>query len=196
VRRAFEGLSDIEIAGEAGDGRAALDLLPAAAPDVVLSDLVMPTMDGVELIAVIKAEHPAVRAIALTTWSERERVVAAIQAGADGFLLKDVDAAELAEAVRRVHAGRPYLHAAAAHHLVDAAVRPEPGGRRLTEREREVLALVASGRSNRQIAALLGIAEKTVSVHVSRLLAKLSLTSRTQAALYAAEAGLLRSRAS
>jgi DNA-binding NarL/FixJ family response regulator len=190
LRRALEGVADIEVVGEAAGGRAALDLLALTGPDVVLTDLVMPEMDGVELIAALKTEHPAVRAIALTAFSDEERVVAAVRAGADGFLVKDVSAEELAGAVRIVHAGQPYLNAVAARHLVGAAVRPEPGNGRLTEREREVLALVAAGLTNRRIAAALGIAEKTVSVHVSRLLAKLSLTSRTQAALYAAQMGL------
>jgi DNA-binding NarL/FixJ family response regulator len=191
LRRALEGLADVEVVGEAASGRAALDLLALAGPDVVLTDLIMPGMDGVELIAAMKTEHPTVRAIALTAFSDEARVVAAVQAGADGFLVKDVDAEELAGAVRIVHSGQPYLHAVAARHLVGAAVRPEPGNDRLTEREREVLALVAAGLTNRRIAAALGIAEKTVSVHVSRLLAKLSVSSRTQAALYAAQVGLL-----
>jgi DNA-binding NarL/FixJ family response regulator len=191
LRMALDSLGDIEVVGEAGGGHAALDLLPARAPDVLLVDLVMPEMDGAQVIAATKRAYPSVRAIALTAYPDEQRVVAAVQAGADGFLVKSVDVEQLAQAVRIVHAGRPYLDAAAARHLVDAAARPERDDDRLTDREREVLALVGSGRTNRQIAAMLGIAEKTVSVHVSRVLTKLSLSSRTQAALYAAEIGLV-----
>jgi NarL family two-component system response regulator LiaR len=182
---------DMELVGEAGGGREAVDLTAALRPDVVLMDLVMPEMDGVAAITLIKREQPAVRIIALTTFAEAELVLRAVQAGADGYLLKDVDVQELAAAIRAVHGGQPYLHPEATRHLLQATARPDRPAERLTGREQAVLTLVARGLTNRQIADSLAISEKTVSVHVSNVLNKLGLSSRTQAALYAARIGLL-----
>jgi DNA-binding NarL/FixJ family response regulator len=184
---------DLELAGEASGGREAIELAAAQRPDVILMDLVMPETDGVAAIAAIKRAQPGVRVIALTTFAEADLVLGAVQAGADGYLLKDVDVQELARAIRTVHGGQPYLHPEATRHLLQATTRPDQPAERLTGREQEVLALVARGQTNRQIADSLKISEKTVSVHVSNLLSKLGMASRTQAALYAARIGLLTS---
>jgi two-component system, NarL family, response regulator LiaR len=184
---------DLELAAEAGGGREAIELAAAQRPDVILMDLVMPETDGVAAIAAIKRTQSGVRVIALTTFADADLVLGAVQAGADGYLLKDVDVQELARAIQTVHGGQPYLHPEATRHLLLATSRPEQPAERLTGREQEVLALVARGQTNRQIADTLRISEKTVSVHVSNLLSKLGLASRTQAALYAARIGLLSS---
>lgn len=187
ILRVTPGLA---LVGEAEDGRAAVLLAAAARPDVVLMDLVMPERDGVAAIAQIKRDLPAIRIIALTTFADSELVLGAVQAGADGYLLKDIDIQELAQAIRVVHAGQPYLHPAATRQLLQATAQPEQPIERLTSREQAVLGLVARGLTNRQIADALAISEKTVSVHVSNLLSKIGLASRTQAALYAARIGL------
>ena len=181
----------MELVGEAGNGREGVDLAAALQPDVVLMDLVMPEPNGVTAIAQIKHDQPAIHIIALTTFAEADLVLGAVQAGADGYLLKDVDVQELVRAIRTVHGGQPYLHPEATRHLLQATARPEPAPERLTSREQEVLAQLARGLTNRQIADALAISEKTVSVHVSNVLNKLGLASRTQAALYAARMGLI-----
>ena len=183
----------LELAGEAGGGREAIELAATQHPDVILMDLVMPETDGVAAIAAIKRAQPGVRVIALTTFADADLVLGAVQAGADGYLLKDVDVQELARAIHTVHSGQPYLHPEATRHLLQATSRPGQPAERLTGREQEVLALVARGQTNRQIADALKISEKTVSVHVSNVLSKLGMASRTQAALYAARIGLLSS---
>jgi RNA polymerase sigma factor (sigma-70 family) len=135
---------------------------------------------------------PDLPIIVLTTFSETDLVIGAVQGGADGYLLKDVEVEELAQAIRTVKSGQPYLHPEATRHLLQATSRPlEQAPERLTKREQEVLTLLARGYTNRQIADSLTITEKTVSVHVSNLLNKLELTSRTQAALYATRVGLV-----
>ncbi|HEU5102012.1 MAG TPA: response regulator transcription factor [Roseiflexaceae bacterium] len=182
---------DMDLVGEAMNGHEALELVTRLHPDVVLMDLLMPELDGVAATALIKQKRPAVRIIALTTFAEAELVLGAVQAGADGYLLKDVDVQELTQAIRTVHAGQPYLHPAATRHLLQATARPVPAHDPLTGREQTVLALVGRGLTNRQIAGALTISEKTVSVHVSKMLSKLGLTSRTQAALYATRIGLI-----
>ncbi len=184
---------DMQLVGEAENGRAAIDMVARLAPDVVLMDLIMPELDGVAAIAEIKRAQPAVRIVALTTFAEADLVLGAVQAGADGYLLKDIDVQELTRAIHTVHSGQPYLHPAATRHLLQASARPDPGTQPLTEREKMVLRQVARGLTNRQIADALAISEKTVSVHISNLLSKLGLASRTQAALYAARVGLIAS---
>jgi DNA-binding NarL/FixJ family response regulator len=179
------------VVGEARDGREAVETVVRHRPDVVVMDLVMPEMDGLTAIATLKRQVPDVRFLVLSTYGDAERVLGAVRAGADGYLLKDVDARELERAIRQVHAGRPYLHAEAARRLAEVAGRPAPTTERLTRREQEILALLASGLANREIGQRLGIAEKTASVHVSNILGKLSVTSRTQAALQAAALGLV-----
>jgi DNA-binding NarL/FixJ family response regulator len=191
LRAIFRVTPGLELAGEADGGRAAIELAAALQPDVVLMDLVMPEVDGVAAIAAIKRAQPGVRIVALTTFADAELVLGAVQAGADGYLLKDVDVQELTRAIHTVYGGQPYLHPEATRHLLQATARPEQPAERLTGREQEVLALLARGLTNRQIADTLTISEKTVSVHVSNMLSKLGLASRTQAALYAARVGLV-----
>ncbi|NJN18292.1 MAG: response regulator transcription factor [Oscillochloris sp.] len=183
-------LKGMEWVGEARNGSEAISAVAELKPDLVLMDLVMPDVDGVQAIAAIKRDHPATRVIALTTFAEADLVLGAVQSGADGYLLKDVDIGDLERAIQTVMAGKPFLHPEATRHLLQATAQPVEPGDTLTAREREVLVGLARGLTNRQIAGELSIAEKTVSVHVSNLLAKLHLTSRTQAALYATRSGL------
>ncbi|MGE0542602.1 MAG: response regulator [Dehalococcoidia bacterium] len=188
LRAALRVIPGLDVAGEAPDGREAVALVSSVQPDIVLMDLVMPVMDGVTATEAIKRADPHIRVIALTTFSEAELVLGALQAGADGFLLKDVEIGELSDVIRAVHSGRPYLHPEATRHLLNVTTRPRAvPSTSLTQREQTVLSLVAQGLTNREIADQLGIADKTVSVHVSNLLGKLGLASRTQAALYAAQ---------
>ena len=192
---------DIEVVGEAVDGMDAVERSAELRPDVVVMDLMMPNLDGIEATAQIKAALPDVEVIALTSFIEEARVVAAIEAGASGFLLKDAEADELAAAIRAAAAGEVHLDPAiagiVARRMRDGG-RPDggrAGGERdgiesLTARERDVLAKVARGLPNRQIADDLGITERTARTHVSNILAKLGLASRTQAALLAVQHGL------
>jgi two-component system, NarL family, response regulator LiaR len=191
LRAIIRVMPDMDLAGEAGSGHEAVELAAALRPDVVLMDLVMPEIDGVAAITQIKRNQSTIRIIALTTFVEAELVIRAVQAGADGYLLKDVDVQELARAIRTVHGGQPYLHPEATRHLLQATTQPGQPTEQLTRREQAVLGLIAGGLTNRQIADTLAISEKTVSVHVSNVLGKLGLSSRTQEALYAARIGLL-----
>jgi two-component system, NarL family, response regulator LiaR len=192
--RTFLELQDgLEVAGEAADGEEAVREAERLRPDVVLMDLVMPRLDGVGAMRELRRRLPGVRVIVLTSYAEDDRLLPAVQAGAAGYLLKTVQPQELARAVRAAHAGGALLDPGVAARLVEAlaAEPPEaPGGSRLTPREREVLELIARGRSNKRIALELGMAEKTVKTHVSHLLAKLGVADRTQAALYAVREGL------
>jgi NarL family two-component system response regulator LiaR len=181
---------DLEVVGEAGDGEEALRLARETGPDVVLMDLMMPVMDGIEATRTIKASMPDVEVVALTSVLEDASVADAIKAGAIGYLLKGTDAGELRSAIRAASEGRVHLAPEAAARLmreVRAPDRPEP----LTEREAEVLRLLARGRANKQISAELFIEEKTVKAHVSSILRKLGVRSRTQAALHAVRAGVV-----
>jgi DNA-binding NarL/FixJ family response regulator len=159
-------------------------------PDVVLMDLMMPVMDGITAIETIRAEVPEVETIALTSVLGDAAVTGAVRAGAIGYLLKDVDAEELHRAIRAAAEGRVHLAPEAAARLM-REVRAPDGGQSLTGRETEVLRLLARGRSNRQIARDLYVEEKTVKAHVSSILRKLGMQSRTQAALYAVRDGLV-----
>ena len=194
--RNFLALQDgLEIVGEASDGNEAIEQAQRLEPDVILMDLVMPGLDGIGAMRQLRARSPASRVIVLTSFLEDERVLPAIQAGAAGYLLKNVAPAELARAIRAAHAGEAIIDPTAAARLVQAIAddaRPrieEP--ERLTRRERDVLELIARGQSNKRIALELGISEKTVKTHVGHLLAKLGVTDRTQAALMAVEEGLV-----
>ena len=181
--------------GEAGDGQEALALAQNLKPDVILMDLVMPKLDGVGAMRELRRRLPATRVIALTSFLDDEKLLPAIQAGAAGYVLKDVRPNELARAVRTAYAGEAILDPAAAARLVEAVAQgatPAPAKPdRLTQREHEVLELLAKGRSNKRIAFELGIAEKTVKAHVGRLLAKLGVADRTEAAVKAVREGLV-----
>jgi two-component system, NarL family, response regulator LiaR len=186
---------DLEVVGEAADGREAVEAAERDAPDVVLMDLVMPGMDGIAAIRALRERVPGVRAIALTSFGDDERVFPAVRAGAAGYLLKDVEPAELVRAIRVVHAGQSVVHPAVASRLLeeladDGAATGRAPGEVLTARERDVLRLIAQGRSNKVIARELGVSEKTVKTHVSHILGKLGVTARTQAALFAVRHGL------
>jgi DNA-binding NarL/FixJ family response regulator len=184
--RTFLELADgLEVTGEAADGPAALDLIADSSPDVVLLDMVLPGMDGVEVLHEMRRRALASRVLVVTSFTDRSRLLPAVRAGARGYLSKDVDPQALVAAVRSVAAGHLLLEPSAADVLA-GAVSPEL----LTAREREVLALIADGRSNREIARALVVAEKTVKTHVSSILLKLGLADRTQAALYAVRSGV------
>lgn len=178
---------DIEIVGEVGDGAEAVGLVTALAPDVILLDLKLPVLDGLAVLAGLRDRGLASRALVLTSVADPASVTVAMRAGAAGFLYKDVDPDALVRAVRSVHDGNTVLAPEAAGSLVRSRARPGAVGGldALTAREREVLAQVAEGRSNREIARLLHMSEKTVKTHVSSVLAKLGVADRTQAALYA-----------
>jgi DNA-binding NarL/FixJ family response regulator len=188
--RMFLALDDeLEVVAEAADGEEALRLARQFRPDVVLMDLLMPRMDGIAATAAIRAELPDTEVIALTSVLEDRSVVQAVKAGAIGYLLKDTQAEELCRAIKAAAAGQVQLSPEAAARLMREVRAPE-GAEPLTERETEVLRLVAQGLANKEIAHRLGIAEKTVKSHVSAILAKLGVQSRTQAALYAAQIGM------
>ncbi|SER24278.1 response regulator [Actinokineospora terrae] len=184
--------ADIEVVGTAADGKEAIDRAIALAPDLVLMDVRMPELDGVAAVAVLRTRAPACRVVMLTTFDDEEYVVQALRAGATGYLLKDLPATELAAAVRLANAGVTQLDAAAARH-VTAALRAAPSSPAdaLTARETEVLRLIAGGATNREIAARLYLSEGTVKNHISRILNRLGLRDRTQAALYARDHNLL-----
>ncbi len=187
--------SEMEIVGEAENGAEALELTGLLNPDVVLMDLLMPVMGGIEAIGKIRAAFPETEVVAMTSVLEDATVLSAIRAGAIGYLLKTTEADALCRAIRAAAAGQVQLAPEAAALLMREIKTPEPrsasGISTLTERETDVLRLVARGRANKEIAADLGIGEKTIKTHVSNILSKLGMQSRTQAALYAAKAGLV-----
>lgn len=197
VRRGLRGylelLDDIEVIGEAENGLQGVELSAELVPDVILMDIVMPQLDGIGAIGRIKAAQPDVQVVALTSFIEEEKVIAALEAGASGFILKDAEADDVAAAIRAAHNDEVHLDPAAARILAkgmrtrSSAPPVEP----LTDRELEVLALVGRGRSNKEIATDLGITERTARTHVSNILGKLGLASRTQAALYAVDRKLV-----
>ncbi|MBM4459123.1 MAG: response regulator transcription factor [Chloroflexi bacterium] len=184
---------DIQVLGEASNGADAVAQAQALRPDVILMDLVMPKMDGIEATRAITAQQPGVRVLVLTSFAADDKVFPAIKAGALGYLLKDTGPTELLHAIRQVHRGQPSLEPVIASKVLFELAHPgrsQPAADPLTEREVEVLRLVAQGLSNREMAEKLVITEMTVSTHVSNILAKLHLASRTQAALYALREGL------
>jgi DNA-binding NarL/FixJ family response regulator len=197
LRTFLASTDDIRVTGEASDGSETLTQLHGLydrgeAPDVVLMDLLMSPMDGIEATRQIRARYPDVQVVALTSFAEEDKADAALDAGASGFLLKDADAGEVAAAIRAAHRGEVHLDPAIAGRLVRALrtpSMPQPGSA-LTGREREVLRLVAVGKANKDIAAELRISERTARTHVSSILTKLRLTSRTEAALWAVREGL------
>ncbi len=187
------------VVGEAGDGRRALDELAVldgagGLPDVVLMDLQMPALDGVSATAEIKRRWREVEVVAVTSFVEEAKIRAALEAGATGYLLKDADAADVAAAIRSAVAGEVHLDPAAAKALTASLRAPRSAADALTPREREVLVLVAGGGTNREIGRHLGVTERTARTHVSNILAKLGLASRTQAAMWAVKQGLVPAR--
>jgi DNA-binding NarL/FixJ family response regulator len=193
VRRGLRGFlelqDDIEIVGEAADGAQAITLADQLRPDVVLMDLMMPNVDGVTAIGEIRGRQPETEIVAVTSFIEEQKVTAALEAGASGYLLKDADADDVADAIRAAHAGEVRLDPQVARVLAERlrARRNETPVEPLTTRENEVLRLVARGAANKEIAAELSITERTARTHVSNILGKLGLASRTQAALWAVE---------
>jgi len=190
----------IAVVGTAADGRQAIDAALTLTPDVILMDVRMPGMDGVEAAAILRRRAPGSRVIMLTTFDDEEYVIDALRSGASGYLLKDLPAGELAEAVRLAHAGVTQLDSAVAGRLAATLSPPNPrpadppavpAADPLTSRELDVLRLVATGSTNREIAARLFLSEGTVKNYISRILARLGLRDRTQAAVYARDNGLI-----
>lgn len=172
---------DLELVGEAADGEAAVQLCGRILPDVVLMDMVMPDMDGVTATEKIRQQFPTVQVIALTSFKEEKLVQDALQAGAISYLLKDVSAANLAQAIRDAHTGQSTLSPEAAQVLIQATIQPPPLGHDLTEREQAVLVWMVTGLNNSEIAEKLGVSPSTIKSHVSHILSKLDVTSRTEA---------------
>jgi DNA-binding NarL/FixJ family response regulator len=192
--RTFLELQDgIEVVGEAADGTECAERAAELAPDVILLDLVMPGVDGVGAMELLREAGSNARVLVVTSFTDRRMIVPAIRAGARGYVYKDVDPAALATAVRSVHAGHVLLEPEVAAALLDSTngtAEPGPQIPQLTAREREVLVLIAQGRANREIARTLVLAEKTVKTHVSNILMKLGVADRTQAALWAVRHGI------
>jgi DNA-binding NarL/FixJ family response regulator len=192
LRTFLEVQGDIEVVGEAADGDEGVARAQELRPDVILMDVKMPGTDGIEALRLLRdAENPA-RVLIVTSFTEQRTVVPALRAGAAGYVYKDVDPDALADAIRSVHAGHVLLQPEVAVALLSQEQSAAPTGRgnALTEREREVLALIADGRSNREIARALVLSEKTVKTHVSNILMKLDVADRTQAALWAVRNGV------
>jgi NarL family two-component system response regulator LiaR len=187
LRTLLEEFDDVEVIAEAADGEMAIDLARAQCPDVVLMDMVMPRMNGVDATVNIRRHCPNTQIVALTSFSDEDNVQAALKAGVVGYLMKNVSGDELASAIRRAHAGQSTLAPEAAQVLIRATTRPPALGHDLTERELEVLALMIEGLNNREIGEQLVISSSTVKNHVSSILAKLGTTSRTQAVALAVE---------
>jgi DNA-binding NarL/FixJ family response regulator len=191
LRSFFDMLDDIEVVGEASDGSEGVAMTRRLKPDVVLMDLLMPNMDGVTAIGRIKAEMPETEIVTMTSFIEEEKVTAALEAGASGYVLKDAEADEVAVAIRAAFAGEVHLDPAVARLLAQRMrQRKDPAqelAEPLTERERDVIRLLGQGRSNKEIGSELFITERTARTYVSNILGKLGLASRTQAALWAVE---------
>jgi NarL family two-component system response regulator LiaR len=177
----IKAFDDLELAGEADSGETAIKLCGEVLPDVILMDMVLPGMDGASATHVIREQYPQVQVIALTSYKEGDLIKNALKAGAIGYLLKDVSADALARAIRAAHSGRATLSPEAAEVLVQEAHQPPPPGLDLTERERNVLALMIEGLNNTQIAGRLHVSPSTIKSHVSNILSKLNVTSRTEA---------------
>ena len=197
VRKGIKALlateKDLQVVGEAENGADAVEKSAALKPDVVLMDLVMPEMDGIEATRRITTEQPGTKILVLTSFAADDKVFPAIKAGALGYLLKDSTPDQLLEAIRQVYKGEPSLEPSIARKVLQELSRPGQGKQTtepLTERELEVLRLIAQGMSNKEIATKIFVAEWTVRSHVSNILGKLHLASRTQAALYALRSGL------
>ncbi|WP_226086360.1 response regulator [Mesobacillus sp. S13] len=187
---------DLEIIGEAENGRKAVEMAKELKPDIILMDLAMPEMDGIEATKVIKAEDPSIKIMILTSFSDQDHVIPALEAGASGFQLKDIQPDELVSSIKKMVNGESQLHPKATSHLLANLSHSSNPTKKLldelTKRELDVLKEIAKGKSNKEIAASLYITEKTVKTHVSNLLAKLELADRTQAALFAVKNGLVK----
>jgi RNA polymerase sigma factor (sigma-70 family) len=201
LRMFIEMQNDMEVVAEGATGREAIALTSRFDPDVILLDLIMPEMDGVEATREIMAQRPGSRVLILTSFGEDDKVFPAIRAGAQGYLLKDIQPRELVQSIREVYQGKAQLHPSIARRLMEAVseektiqqeqtVEVDRDLQVLTEREREVLELIARGMSNREIAGSMVISEKTVKTHVSNVLDKLGLEDRTRAAIWALKHGL------
>lgn len=194
IRTYLELEDQFTIVGEASNGREAAERVPAYRPDVVLMDLLMPEMDGIAATKAIKEANPEVKVIVLTSFTDDQHIMPAIEAGATGYLLKDVSAEDLARAIEGAYQGQAQLHPEVTRRLMEQVRQPrravEQPGEDLTPRELEVLRLIASGMSNKEIGRQLVMTERTVKGHVSNILGKLGLQDRTQAALYAVRHGL------
>jgi DNA-binding NarL/FixJ family response regulator len=181
---------DIEIIGEAGNGREAVELARTFKPDLILMDLVMPEMDGIQATKIIKTELPEIKIMMLTSFSDQDHVIPALEAGASGYQLKDIEPDELINCIKKIMSGENQLHPKATSHLLANLSNKDKKDdnkliSELTKRELDVLKEIAKGKSNKEIASSLFITEKTVKTHVSNLLSKLDLADRTQAALFA-----------
>jgi two-component system, NarL family, response regulator len=187
LRSILDDQPDMTVAGEAGSGPAALELYGKEAPDVVLLDLRLPGLSGVEIIRLLRERNPAVRIIAVTTLDQEEEIFRALEAGAQGYLLKDMRTEDLVEAIRAVHRGERWIAPLAAARLAERLTRKE-----LSDRELEILAFLAQGKSNKEIAGALFLAEDTIKWHMKSLLEKLGTHDRTQAAVLAIQRGLVR----
>ena len=195
LRAFFDLLPDIDVVGEAADGSEGVAMARRLTPDVILMDLLMPNMDGVTAIGRIKAELPETEIVTMTSFIEEEKVTAALEAGASGYVLKDAEAEEVAQAIRAAYAGEVHLDPQVARLLAQrmrAKKEPEPV-EPLTDREKDVMRLLGQGMSNKEIGATLFITERTARTYVSNILGKLGLASRTQAALWAVEHKLVES---
>ncbi len=200
LRMFIEMQDDMQVVGEGSNGAEAVELAAQTQPDVILLDLVMPGMDGIDAIRRILERSPLSRVLVLTSFGEDDKVFPAIRAGAQGYLLKDIQPRDLIKAIREMHQGKTQLHPDIARRLLSAVTDNPPAQAKaapiskdlegLTEREREVLDLIARGLSNREIAAKMVISEKTVKTHVSNLLGRLGLEDRTRAAIWALKHGL------
>jgi DNA-binding NarL/FixJ family response regulator len=184
---------DIEIIGEAKNGKEAVEMAGKLQPDMILMDLVMPEMDGIQATRLIKKSYPEIEILMLTSFSDQDHVIPAIEAGAAGYQLKDIEPDELVESIRKLFRGENSLHPKATNHLLKRVSRsnqPPHQIHQLTNREKDVLLELAKGKSNKEIAASLFITEKTVKTHISNIFTKLEVSDRTQAALYAVKHGL------
>ena len=193
IRALLSEADGFEVVGEASNGQEAVQRADESSPDVILMDLLMPGMDGIEATQQITSRQPKTRILVLSSFAADNKVFPAIKAGAAGYLLKDSSPDELVRAIRQVHRGEPSLHPTIARKLLQEIARPVellPAPEALTAREMEVLRLIAQGLSNQEIADRISVSEPTVRAHVSRILGKLHLASRTQAALYAVREGL------
>jgi two-component system, NarL family, response regulator LiaR len=189
LRRYVELIQDVEVVAEAASGAEALALAPMVAPDVILLDLMMPGMNGITTASLLRQILPHAPIIIFTSACSQSSLIDVLRAGVSGVLLKTVEIDELALAIRTVRGGLPYLQPSVAGQLISGAVDPAEAAPHLTGRERQIYDLLADGQSNKQIAARLRISEKTISVHVSNLMGKLGVRSRTQVALMAISAG-------